>query len=199
MYTTQSGSYQNIDPSVQRILADTITMVNDVDQRLTTLRQGIAHAFPQLAPIALARPGLNSPLGGMPGSIGALGGSFPPTQGIGVPFPTHGLQGVPFGAVPQQGFPSLFGLPGGGLQSIPSLPQGVSPYGAAPFPLAGIGLQTPSGFGAGVPQGLFSQLNAGAAQGAPAMPLQTQGSQTPWNSTTGPNFSGVVAPTFRGY
>lgn len=198
MYTNPSASYPNpnIDLNVQRILADTLTMVNDVDQRLTTLRQGIAQAFPQLAPLALSRPNM----GITPGAFGGLQGSvpsvFPQAQGFPTtsPFQSPGFSGVPF-------------------QTLPFLGQNVSPFlglhNAFPGISAGYPPTTAPSAGSNLPLGLFGQPFPSGLQGVTqgAWPGVSQGSapsitgfanQAPQGfPTMGP--TGVVGPTFRGY
>lgn len=184
MYTTQSGSYQPIDPNVQRILADTLTMVNDVDQRLTLLRQGIAHAFPQLAHIALARPGAG--IGEVSGQIGAFGLLGPQVQGVPTPFQTPGVQGLPFQGVPFQGAT----LPGAPFQTLPFLGPAASPFLSARTPgFLPVGAPSPAGF--------FGQLGAGAFPGVQQAPFVPQPQQVQAGLPTGT--TGVVGPTFRGY
>ena len=51
----QSASYGIPDPSIGRLVEETVNSVEDVERRLTNLKLGIAQTFPQLAPILQAR------------------------------------------------------------------------------------------------------------------------------------------------
>jgi hypothetical protein len=127
----QQGNYPGIDPNFNRVIEDTLNIVNDVDQRLQSLRVGLAQAVPHLAPAILGRqgtpftgnigtPGLMAPTANPFGQVPTMG--IPPQMG----FAPHLAHGAPLGATPFGfGAPLTgFGAPTMGVGQVPYAQQG---------------------------------------------------------------------------
>jgi hypothetical protein len=143
--TMSQLSYGN-DPNLNRMIEETVAILNDVDQRLAALKIGIAQAVPHLAPAILARETnpivaqrlattlspYAQPFGQVPpfGQISPFGSQLPPfvPQPFGQASPFANVPtpfGSPFGVPTLSPFATGFGSPVG---QIPPF-SGVSPFG----------------------------------------------------------------------
>jgi len=101
------------DPNVNRIIEDTVQIVNDVDTRLQALKVGIAQAFPHLAPTIAAQDiqsrllasRIANPGFGAPGVSPFVGSGLPTISPFGTPLVS------PFASPMFSPFASPFGAP----------------------------------------------------------------------------------------